>query len=122
MDSLTGQKLLRKSGAVISADEALEGKKVCLLLTNLFTFYFLSTFYFAYFCLLLFKIILFYFSAHWNPACGVFTPTLADFYQVPEVFWTNTLYDDCIAPEWWSLCGPSPLGPTLPGLLIETLC
>ena len=54
MDSLAGQKLLRKTGSVISADEALEGKKV----------------------------VLFYFSAHWNPACGVFTPILNDFYQV----------------------------------------
>ena len=54
MDSLAGQKLLRKSGSVTCADEALEGKKV----------------------------VLFYFSAHWNPPCAVFTPVLNDFYQV----------------------------------------
>jgi nucleoredoxin len=54
MDMLTGQKLLRKSGEVILADEALERKKV----------------------------ILYYFSAHWCPPCEAFTPLLADFYQV----------------------------------------
>ena len=54
MDSLSGQKLLRRCGSVTSADEALEGKKV----------------------------VLFYFSARWSPPCAVFTPILNDFYQV----------------------------------------
>ena len=54
MDSLGGQQLLRKDGAVVQADEALTDK----------------------------KIIAFYFSAHWCPPCRLFTPVLAEFYSV----------------------------------------
>ena len=53
MDSLAGQQLLRKDEKVVSADTALEEK----------------------------KIIAFYFSAHWCPPCKQFTPILRDFYQ-----------------------------------------
>merc|ERR1739842_16477 len=53
MDSLAGQQLLKKDGTVVSADSAMEEK----------------------------KIILFYFSAHWCPPCRQFTPVLADFYN-----------------------------------------
>merc|ERR1712156_101465 len=52
MDMLLGQKLLKKSGEVVNADEALSGK----------------------------KIICYYFSAHWCPPCRNFTPILSDFY------------------------------------------
>merc|ERR1712141_378121 len=52
MDMLKGQKLLKKTGEVVSADEALQGK----------------------------KIICYYFSAHWCPPCRSFTPILSDFY------------------------------------------
>merc|ERR1712106_1174419 len=52
MDSLAGQQLLRKDEKVVSADTALEEK----------------------------KIIAFYFSAHWCPPCRLFTPMLAEFY------------------------------------------
>ena len=51
---LKGQKLLRKSGEVVNADEVLAEK----------------------------KIIAYYFSAHWCPPCRNFTPILADFYNV----------------------------------------
>ena len=70
MDSLSGQKLLRKCGSVISADEALEGKKV----------------------------VLFYFSARWSPPCAVFTPILNDFYQVVHPVWfiRDTLIKDIV--------------------------
>ena len=54
MDSLAGQQLLRKDEKVVSADTALEEK----------------------------KIIAFYFSAHWCPPCRLFTPVLAEFYSV----------------------------------------
>ena len=54
MEILKGQQLLKKSGVVVDADEALDGK----------------------------KIICFYFSAHWCPPCREFTPVLADFYGV----------------------------------------
>ena len=54
MKILKGQQLLRKTGVVVDADEALQGK----------------------------KIICFYFSALWCPPCKAFTPILADFYQV----------------------------------------
>ena len=54
MDMLNGQKLLRKNGEVVAADEALEDK----------------------------KIICYYFSAHWCPPCRSFTPILGDFYTV----------------------------------------
>lgn len=53
MDSLAGQQLLRKDEKVVSADTALEEK----------------------------KIIAFYFSAHWCPPCRLFTPVLAEFYS-----------------------------------------
>merc|ERR1719466_625891 len=53
MNSLGGQQLLRKDGAVVQADEALTDK----------------------------KIIAFYFSAHWCPPCRLFTPVLAEFYS-----------------------------------------
>jgi len=52
MDILKRQQLLKKSGVVVDADEALQGK----------------------------KIICFYFSALWCPPCKAFTPVLAEFY------------------------------------------
>jgi len=52
MEILKGQQLLKKSGVVVDADEALDGKKIICL----------------------------YFSAHWCPPCREFTPVLADFY------------------------------------------
>ncbi len=54
MNSLEGQKLMRKSGEVVEANKVLEEK----------------------------KIIAFYFSASWCPPCRDFTPILADFYSV----------------------------------------
>jgi len=53
MDILTGQQLLKKTGEVVNANEALKDK----------------------------KIICYYFSAHWCPPCRNFTPILADFYN-----------------------------------------
>ena len=61
MDVLKGQQLLKKSGIVVDANEALENK----------------------------RIICFYFSAHWCPPCKVFTPVLTEFYMVsPQVIKT----------------------------------
>ena len=54
MELLKGQQLLRKSGEVVDADKAIEGKKVICL----------------------------YFSGHFCPPCRSFTPVLADFYMV----------------------------------------
>ena len=54
MEILKGQQLLKKTGVVVDADEALHGK----------------------------KIICFYFSALWCPPCKAFTPVLTEFYQV----------------------------------------
>ena len=54
MEILKGQQLLKKTGVVVDADEALQGK----------------------------KIICFYFSALWCPPCKAFTPVLTEFYQV----------------------------------------
>ena len=54
MEILKRQQLLKKSGVVVDADEALQGK----------------------------KIICFYFSALWCPPCKAFTPVLTEFYQV----------------------------------------
>ena len=54
MDILTGQQLLKKTGEVVNANEALKDK----------------------------KIICYYFSAHWCPPCRNFTPILQDFYNV----------------------------------------
>ena len=54
MEILKGQQLLKKSGLVVDADQALAGK----------------------------KIICFYFSAQWCPPCKTFTPVLAEFYMV----------------------------------------
>ena len=54
MEILKGQQLLKKTGVVVDADEALQGK----------------------------KIICFYFSALWCPPCKAFTPALTEFYQV----------------------------------------
>ena len=54
MNSLGGQQVLRRDESVVSADSALDGK----------------------------KIIAFYFSAHWCPPCRLFTPVLAEFYSV----------------------------------------
>ena len=54
MEILKRQQLLKKSGVVVDADEALQGK----------------------------KIICFYFSALWCPPCKAFTPVLAEFYTV----------------------------------------
>ena len=54
MEVLKGQQLLKKTGVVVDADEALQGK----------------------------KIICFYFSALWCPPCKAFTPVLTEFYQV----------------------------------------
>ena len=54
MEILKGQQLLKKSGLVVDADQALAGK----------------------------KIICFYFSAQWCPPCKAFTPVLAEFYMV----------------------------------------
>ena len=51
---LNGQKLLKKNGEVVAADEVLKEK----------------------------KIICYYFSAHWCPPCRSFTPILGDFYTV----------------------------------------
>jgi nucleoredoxin len=74
MDCLAGHKLLRKSGKVTQADEALKDK----------------------------KIILFYFSAHWSPPCRVFTPILNDCYSVSFDFavalWC-LLLSDCLLKE-----------------------
>lgn len=56
MDILTGQQLLKKTGEVVNANEALKDK----------------------------KIICYYFSAHWCPPCRNFTPILADFYNVSK--------------------------------------
>jgi len=53
MNWLAGQQLLRRDESVVSADLALDGK----------------------------KIIAFYFSAHWCPPCRLFTPVLAEFYS-----------------------------------------
>lgn len=53
---LLGQQLLKKTGEVVNADEALKDK----------------------------KIICYYFSAHWCPPCRNFTPILADFYNVRQ--------------------------------------
>jgi len=53
MEILKGQQLLKKTGVVVDADEALQGK----------------------------KIICFYFSALWCPPCKAFTPVLTEFYQ-----------------------------------------
>ena len=57
MEILKGQQLLKKSGAVVDADQALAGK----------------------------KIICFYFSAQWCPPCKAFTPVLAEFYMVSTI-------------------------------------
>ena len=54
MNSLAGKQVLRRDESVVSADVALDGK----------------------------KIIAFYFSAHWCPPCRLFTPVLAEFYSV----------------------------------------
>lgn len=53
MDKLGGNSLLRRSGDMVSAEVALEGK----------------------------KIICYYFSAHWCPPCRIFTPLLKDWYN-----------------------------------------
>ena len=57
MEILKGQQLLKKSGLVVDADQALAGK----------------------------KIICFYFSAQWCPPCKAFTPVLAEFYMVSTI-------------------------------------
>ena len=61
MDMLLGQRLLKKTGEVVDADEALKDK----------------------------KIICYYFSAHWCPPCRNFTPILYDFYNVRPFFNEN---------------------------------
>ena len=57
MEILKGHQLLKKSGLVVDADQALAGK----------------------------KIICFYFSAQWWPPCKAFTPVLAEFYMVSTI-------------------------------------
>ena len=63
MDMLNHQKLLKKSGEVVNANEALRDK----------------------------KIICYYFSAHWCPPCLNFTPILCDFYNVSLICFTGKL-------------------------------
>ena len=71
MDMLNGQKLLRKNGEVVAADEALKDK----------------------------KIICYYFSAHWCPPCRSFTPILGDFYTVSQAI-NNTSAKLPFMLEW----------------------
>ena len=71
MEILKGQQLLKKSGLVVDADQALAGK----------------------------KIICFYFSAQWCPPCKAFTPVLAEFYMVSGISNKNKNARDGIMPE-----------------------
>ena len=88
MNSLGGQQVLRRDESVVSADSALDGK----------------------------KIIAFYFSAHWCPPCRLFTPVLAEFYSVSSSWITLCLIIYTLAtsvsmlrpPTWLEFCQAGP--------------